>query len=157
MVAIHHSLLPDLPPHWSPVCVSRLHFQVTWFTRGRRPVLSGERVAALHDILSTLAETLGVRLEGVAVLPEKVHLLLSLRPSDSAGSIVREMKGRSALDLLARRPDLRVHLGGNLVWNETYGISTVSPGNLDRRKVRLERLQKEVSSGDPMVAPCSRS
>ena len=83
----------------------------------------------------------------MTVLPEKVHLLISLQPSDCVGSIVRELKGRSALDLLAKRPDLRVSLGGNLVWNETYGISTVSPGNLDRRKARLERVQREVSPG----------
>jgi putative transposase len=157
MVAIHHSLLPDLPPHWSPVCVSRLHYHVSWFTRERRTVLTGERIGALEAILSTLSEDLGIRLEAVAVLPEKVHLLLSLRPSDSAGSIVRELKGRSALDLLARRPELRVSLGGNLVWNETYGISTVSPGNLDRRRARLERIQRDLAAGDGFVAECSRS
>jgi putative transposase len=145
MVAIHHSLLPDLPPHWSPVCVSRLHFHITWFTCGRKPVLTGERIPAVRSILSTLAEELGVRVESVTVLPEKVHLLISLQPSDCVGSIVRELKGRSALDLLARRPDLRVSLGGNLVWNETYGISTVSPGNLDRRRARLDRIQRDVS------------
>jgi putative transposase len=147
MVAIHHSLLPDLPPHWSPVCVSRLHFHVTWFTRGRRPVLTGERIPALQSILSTLSEELGVRLESVSVLPEKIHMLVSLQPTDCVGSIVRELKGRSALDLLAKRPDLRVSLGGNLVWNETYGISTVSPGNLDRRKARLDRIQRDVFPG----------
>lgn len=143
MAALHQDLLPDLPPHWRPLCISRLHFHVTWLTRDRRPVLVEDRVESLRHILEGLADELGVNLETVAITPDRVHLLLSLKPSDSAGSVVRELKGRSALDLMARRPDVRVSLGGNLLWSETYGISTVSPGNLDKRKSRLEKLDVE--------------
>lgn len=157
MATLHHSLLPDLPTHWSPLCVSRLHFHVTWLTRGRRKILSGDRAATLRSILTAMCGELGVRLEALGVLSERIHLLISLRPSDCAGSVVRELKGRSALELLSRRPELRVLLGGNLVWDETYGISTVSPGNLGRKKMRLERIQDFDHRSERIGAACSKS
>jgi len=69
--------------------------------------------------------------------------------------VVRELRGRSALALLRELPELRVALGGNLLWGETYGISTVSPGKLTHRLSRLARLE----SGEPgasLPAECSR-
>jgi REP element-mobilizing transposase RayT len=137
MSSCPETALPELPAHWSRLCVSRLHYQVTWFTRGRRPVLTADRAEILAAVLHELSLPLGARLEAIAVGSDRVRLLLSLPPSESVGSVVRELKGRSALALLDRRPDLRLHLGGHLVWNENYGISTVSPQGLARRKARL--------------------
>ncbi len=149
-----HAVLPELPAHWSRLCVSRLHFHVTWFTRGKRPVLSPDRAGVLTEILQERCRALGVQLEASSVLADRVHLLLSLRPSESVGGVVRELKGRSALDLLQRRPDLRVSLGGHLVWTETYGVTTVSPLGLERRKARLAAEGTHDTEGEATIARC---
>ena len=153
MSTLAHSILPELPAHWSRLCVSRLHYHVTWFTRGKKPVLTPDRREALHAILQELSGRLGIQLEGVALQSDRVHLLVSVQPTESVGTVVRELKGRSALELLDRRPDLRVSLGGNLMWTETYGVSTVSPMGVERRKARLETLQARENRG---IAPVSR-
>lgn len=157
MSALHDSLSTNPSPHWVPQCVSRLYYHVTWTTRGKRPVLIGIRKDAARAVLTRLAQDRGVRLESLAVLPDRVHLLLSLRPTDCAASVVRELRGRSALRLLADQPDLRVALGGHLVWSESYGISTVSPGRLAQRASRLSRLESEPSCGEDSWDPCTSS
>lgn len=144
--------LADLPAHWSRLCVSRLHYQVTWFTRGRRHVLTLDRAEALAAILHDMMRPLGAHIEALSVHPDRVRLLLSVPPSESVGSVVRELKGRSALLLLDRRPDLRISLGGHLVWSESYGVSTVSPHGLARRKARLAgELPSEPDAAPPLL------
>lgn len=156
MSAMHESLTFDLPAsHWVPLCVSRLHYHVTWTTRGRKPVLVGRRADAARAVLGLLAQERGVRLEGVAVLPDRVHLIVSLRPTDCAATVVRELRGRSALRLLRELPELRVALGGHLVWGETYGVSTVSPGKLGQRAARLARAEADALARSASLLPCS--
>ena len=155
MSAMHETELPgDASSTWSRLCVSRLHYHVTWTTRGRAAVLTPARADVARALLHGLAHKRAVRLEGVAVLPDRVHLLLSLRPSDCAGSVVRELRGRSALLLMRELPELRVALGGNLLWSETYGISTVSPGSLAPRVAKLERMNG-VRPDSAVAARCS--
>jgi putative transposase len=147
MSALYDSVAADLGPHWIPRCVAQLVYHVTWTTRGKKPVLTGRRVKALREVLSALVNERGVRMEAIGVLPDRVHLLLTLRPTDCAASVVRELRGRSALRLFQELPELRVALGGNLLWNETYGIATVSPGILSKRIARLARIDSSTVGG----------
>jgi REP element-mobilizing transposase RayT len=125
---------------WQPVCVARLHYHLTWSTRGKAAVLAGKRAFALRSILAELCRERGILLQAVAVTPSQVRLVVSLRPSQLAASVVRELKGRSALALLRQCPDLRVALGGNLAWNDRYAMATVSPRQLPRLTEKLKSL-----------------
>ena len=125
---------------WQPVCVARLHYHLTWSTRGKAPVLAGRRAVALRTILSELCAERGILLQAIAVTPSQVRLVVSLRPSQLAASIVRELKGRSALSLLRQCPDVRVALGGNLAWNDRYAMATVSPRQLPRLTEKVSKL-----------------
>jgi REP element-mobilizing transposase RayT len=125
---------------WQPVCIARLHYHLTWSARGKSPVLVGKRALALRTILEGLCQERGILLQAVAITPSQVRLVVSLRPSQLAASVVRELKGRSALALLRQCPDLRVALGGNLAWNDRYALATVSPKQLPRLTERLKNL-----------------
>ena len=125
---------------WQPVCVARLHYHLSWNTRGKAPVLVGRRAVALRTLLEEMCKERGFLLQAVAILPAQVRLVVSLRPSQLAASVVRELKGRSALALLRQCPDLRVALGGHLAWNDRYALATVSPRALGRLVERLEAI-----------------
>ena len=125
---------------WQPVCIARLHYHLTWSARGKAPVLTGKRALALRGILEELCRERGILLQAIAVTPAQVRLVVSLRPSQLAASVVRELKGRSALALLRQCPDLRVALGGNLAWNDRYALATVSPRQLPRLSEKLKSL-----------------
>ena len=125
---------------WQPVCVARLHYHLAWSTRGKAPVLVGRRAAALRALLEEMCRERGLNLQAVAITPTQVRLVVSLRPSQLAASVVRELKGRSALALLRQCPDLRVALGGHLAWNDRYALATVSPRQLPRLVERLAAI-----------------
>jgi REP element-mobilizing transposase RayT len=125
---------------WQPICIARLHYHLTWSTRGKSPVLVGKRDQALRGILEGLCKERGILLQAIAITPAQVRLVVSLRPSQLAASVVRELKGRSALALLRQCPDVRVALGGHLAWNDRYALATVSPRQLPRLTEKLKTL-----------------
>lgn len=136
-------LAAALKGRWEPVYRSQLHYLVTWTTRGRRPVLKASHAQALLELIPSLCDERGITLVELAAGDDHVHVLFGLKPAHSVASAVREMKGKSGMALLARHPELRVWLGGNLVWDERYAVETVSPARLDRVRERLRAIHHQ--------------
>lgn len=135
---------------WEPMYRSQLHYLVTWSTRGRRPVLKDRHTEALRTIVQRACDDRGIELLELAAGQDHVHVLFGLRPAQSVASAVREIKGRAAVDLVERFPELRVWLRGNLVWDERYAVETVSPLRLEKVRERLTHLHRIVGeTGSP--------
>jgi REP element-mobilizing transposase RayT len=130
----------ELLARWEPVYRSQLHYLVTWTTRGRKPVLKDRHLAMLAEMVAALCEQRGIALLETAAAHDHVHVLFGLRPAQSVASAVREMKGKTGLALMSRFPELRVWLGGNLMWDERYSVETVSPARLPKVQSRLRTL-----------------
>jgi len=130
----------ELMGRWEPIYRSQLHYLVTWSTRGRRPVLRDRHVAALKSLILQACDERGITLVDAAVAHEHVHVLVALAPSHSVASVVRELKGRTAVAMLTQFPELRVWLRGNLVWDERYAVETVSAMRLDKVRERLRLM-----------------
>jgi REP element-mobilizing transposase RayT len=130
----------ELMGRWEPVYRSQLHYLVTWSTRGRRPVFRDRHARALRALIQRVCDERGFALVESAVASEHAHVLIALPPSHSVASAVREIKGRTAIELLAQFPELRVWLGGNLLWDERYSVETVSALRIERVRDRLRTL-----------------
>ena len=122
---------------WEPIYRSQLHYLVTWSTRGSRPVLRERHIEALQVLIRSACDDRGFSLVEVVAGPDHVHVLFGLKPAQSVASAMRELKGRSSMALLERFPELRVWLRGNLVWDESFAVETVSPVRVDRLRERL--------------------
>jgi len=135
---------PDLKnsllDRWEPMYRSRLHYLVTWSTRGRKPVLRERHASALESLIQQMCDDRGYALIDVAAAADHVHVLIGLRPAQSISSVIRELKGRGSITLLAQYPELRVWLRGNLMWDERYAVETVSPSRIDRVRARMRNL-----------------
>ena len=126
---------------WEPLSRSRLHFLVKWSTRDRKPVLKDRHARRLHERIPAICEERGIPLAQVAVEADRVHLLFGLRPSESVAGAVRELKSRAGLDLMSAFPELRVRLGGNLIWDDRYEVETLSAARLSRTRERLRSIE----------------
>lgn len=135
-----------LHERWEPVYRSRLHYVVTWSTRGRKPVLKDRHARKLHELIPKLCEDRGFELLDVAVGQDHVHVLFGLKPSQSVATAVREIKSRTGLEMLSAHPELRVWLGGHLLWDERYAVETVSPARLERVQQKLRHLHEPPES-----------
>jgi putative transposase len=133
----------ELRGRWEPIYRSQLHYLITWSTRGRRPVLRDRHVRALKDLIQRTCDESEFTLIEFAAAPEHVHLLLGLSPAQSIASAVRQLKGRTGLDLLRAHPELRVWLRGNLVWDEPYSVETVSTARVEKMSERLRGLHAQ--------------
>ena len=137
--AVHEALLKG----WEPIDRSRLHYLVTWSTRGRRPVLKDRHVETIRSLVSKACEERSIDLIEVVVGTDHVHVLMGLTPTQSVAASVREVKGRASMDLLQRHPELRVWLRGNLVWDERYAVETVNSARLEAVRDRLRHTHQE--------------
>jgi len=131
---------------WEPVYRSQLHYLVTWSTRGRKPVLKERHVERLQHLIPQLCEERTISLIDVVAGPDHVHVLFGLRPAQSVASAVRELKGRTGTILMDQHPELRVWLGGHLLWDERYAVETVSPTRLQRVQDRLRMRHRSLDS-----------
>ncbi len=125
---------------WEPLNRNQLHYLVTWSTRGRRAALRDRHVQALDAELRGICAARGIPLLEVCAGADHVHLLLGLKPTHSIASVVRELKGRTGMSLMARHPELRVWLRSNLMWDERYSVEIVSQPRLEPVRARLRVL-----------------
>ena len=127
---------------WEPVYRSRLHYLVTWSTRGRRPVLKERHAETLEALITAVCEERGFQIVDLAIAHDHVHVLLELHPAQSISGVLREIKGRTGLALLEKHPELRVWLGGNLVWDERFAVETLSSSRLEKVQARLHAVHR---------------
>ncbi|HUL48926.1 MAG TPA: IS200/IS605 family transposase [Gemmatimonadales bacterium] len=132
---------------WEPVYRSQLHYLVTWSTRGHRPVLKDSHADTLESLVASLCDEREFQLVDIGVGRDHVHLLLALRPTQSIATAIRELKGRSGMELLQRHPELRVWLGAHLVWDERYAVETVSGARVERVRARLRSAHRRRHDG----------
>ena len=138
-----------LAKDWEPMYRSQLHYLVTWNTRARRPVLKERHVEALKALIRQACEDRDIELIEVVAGQDHIHVLVGLRPAQSVASAVRELKGRTSMMLLQNHPELRVWLRGNLLWDERYGVETVSPLRVQKLRDRLASAHRSLFSEDP--------
>jgi putative transposase len=133
----------ELLGRWEPVYRSQLHYLISWNTRGRRPVLRQRHTQALLELLRASCDERGYQLIEATAGHDHVHLLIGLRPAHSVASVVRELKGGTGVELLARFPELRVWLRSQIVWDERYTVETISSMRLERVSERLRLMHHD--------------
>ena len=134
----------ELLGRWEPVYRSRLHYLVTWGTRGRKPVLKDRHIQSIQRLISQICEERGISLLDATAGGDHVHVLFSLRPAQSVATAIRELKSRTAITMMAQHPELRVWLGAQLLWDDRYSVETLSHGRVQRVQERLRARHRSI-------------
>ena len=82
-----------------------LNLHIVWISEYRKAVLGPYR-EALTDILHSIAKDKGWKILAVEVMPDHIHLFVSVPPSISPSEVVKCFKGQSARKLLVKFPEL---------------------------------------------------
>ncbi|WP_308556022.1 IS200/IS605 family transposase [uncultured Lactobacillus sp.] len=115
--------------------VYNTHYHLIWCTKYRNQIFNNEKLAnEMKDILLETAELNDIKIEKMEVMPEYVHLLISFRPSKAGSSVVKALKGRSALMFLKKHPEIKKQKcwGGHL-WSPSYYFGSI--GNMSKEIV----------------------
>lgn len=114
---------------------------VVFCPKYRRPVLVDGVDERFKEIAWEVAGELGFEIAEMEVMPDHVHLLLSIDPQLSIHRAIKRIKGRSSHDLREEFPWLKSRIP--TLWTNSYFVSTVGGAPLAQVRKYIER-QKEV-------------
>jgi putative transposase len=111
-------------------------YQVVWCPKYRRKVLVNGVDARLKQIIAEVCQEHDALVEEVEVMPDQVHLLVSVDPQFGIHRLVRLVKGRSSRFLRQEFPRLRSRLP--TLWTNSYFVSTTGGAPLELVKKYIE-------------------
>ena len=100
-------------PYW------RLFYHVVWATRRREPLLDERAADRVERSIRAACKDQGVLVHAVGIMPDHVHVVASIPPAVSIGSVVGRWKGGSS-----HLPNHAERNGNDqaFAWQAEYGV-----------------------------------
>ena len=124
-------------------------YHVVFIPKYRRKALYGQLRRDLGPVFRSLAEQKECRVEEGHLMPDHVHMLLSVPPKYSVASVMGFIKGKSAIHIARVYAGRRRNFVGQHFWARGYFVSTVGRDeelireyirNQEQEDKRLEQL-----------------
>ena len=100
-------------------------YHIVFIPKYRRKSIYGQYRESLQEIIRTLCKYKGVEILEGHMMPDHVHLLLSIPPKMSVSSFMGYLKGKSAMMVFDKHADLKYKFGNRHFWASGYYVSTV--------------------------------
>ena len=100
-------------------------YHVVFIPKCRRRTLYSELRQHLGEVLKELARQKESRVEEGHLMPDHVHMMLSIPPKYSVSKIVGYIKGKSAIHLARVYGEKKRNFVGQHFWARGYFVSTV--------------------------------
>ena len=125
-------------------------YHVVFIPKGRRKALFGQLRPYLGEVLRRLAAQKESRIEEGHLMPDHVHMLLSIPPRYSVANVVGFLKGKSAIRMHRDLLRYKGAMFGRAFWTRGYCVVTV--GEYDEAAVReyireQEKLDRDSDQG----------
>lgn len=118
-------------------------YHIVFSPKYRRKVIYNQIRKDIGEILRTLCQYKGIEIHEGHLMPDHVHLLLSIPPKYSVSSVMGYLKGKSALMIFERHANLKYKYGNRHFWCEGYYVSTVGLNEETIRKYIAEQEQRD--------------
>ena len=115
-------------------------YHVIWCPKYRRKVLINGVDERLKVILFDVADEHQAEIIELEIMPDHVHLLVSIDPQFGINKLVKAMKGRSSNLLRSEFPWLRSRIPS--LWTNSYFVATTGGVTLDVVKHYIENQKK---------------
>jgi len=124
-------------------------YHVVFIPKGRRRQLFGEIRRELGEVFRRLAEQRESRVEEGHLMPDYVHMMLSVPPKYAVSQVVGYVKGKSAIHIARTYGGKRRNFVGQHFWARGYFVSTVGRDeavireyirNQEKEDARLDQL-----------------
>ena len=96
----------------------RLHYHLVWATRDRLPLIGDVEEAAVRHSFALTITDLDLIPNAIGVMPDHVHVAVSVPPKIAVAEAVRRLKGASANAVNSRTGEPR---GETFRWQADYG------------------------------------
>ena len=116
-------------------------YHIVFTPKYRRKIVYNQYKADLRDILKQLCSYKGVEIIEGQLIPDHVHMLVSIPPKISVSSFMGYLKGKSSLMLYEKFPELKFKYRNREFWCRGYYVDTA--GKNDKRIAEYIRHQLE--------------
>ena len=120
-------------------------YHIVFTPKYRRKAIYGELRKDIGQILRALCEHKGVELIEGHLMPDHVHMLVSIPPRISVASFMGYLKGKSALMVFDRHSNLKYKFGNRHFWADGYYVSTVGLNTETVRKYIREQEMADIA------------
>ena len=100
-------------------------YHIVFTPKYRRKVIYYQLRADIQKIIKDLCKWKGIEIIEGHMMPDHIHLLLSIPPKYSVSQIMGYLKGKSAMMIFERHANLKYKFGNRHFWAEGYYVSTV--------------------------------
>ena len=120
----------------------KCQYHIVFIPKYRRKVLFGQVRADIREIIKKLCEYKNIEIVEGAVCSDHVHLCVSIPPKESVSNYVGYLKGKSALMIFDKHPELTTKWTKSF-WARGYYVSTVGNVTEDAIKKYIQEQQEE--------------
>jgi putative transposase len=106
-------------------------YHLVWTPKRRKAALTGAIAADCRKLIEAKCAEKGWEIIELAIQPDHVHLFVRVWPSDSAATVVKEVKGVTSHELRQKYPSL---LKLPSLWTRSYFAATA--GNVSSETVK---------------------
>ena len=100
-------------------------YHVVFIPKYRKKAIYGQLRRELGEVLRKLAEHRESRIEEGHLMPDHVHMMISIPPKYSVAQVVGYIKGKSAIHIARTYAERRRNFVGQHFWARGYFVSTV--------------------------------
>lgn len=100
-------------------------YHIVFTPKYRRKIIYYQLRDDIRQIIRDLCKWKGIAIIEGHMMPDHIHLLLSIPPKYSVSQIMGYLKGKSAMMIFDRHANLKYKFGNRNFWAEGYYVSTV--------------------------------
>ena len=120
-------------------------YHIVFTPKYRRKIIYNQYRESIRDILKQLCGYKGVEILEGHMMPDHIHLLLSIQPKISISSFMGYLKGKSALMIFDKHANLKYKFGNRHFWAEGYYVSTVGLNGATIRKYIQDQERDDIA------------
>jgi putative transposase len=125
-------------------------YHIVFIPKCRRKVLYGQLRVHLGDVFRRLAGQKESRVEEGHLMPDHVHMLLSIPPKYSVSQVIGFIKGKSAIHLARVYGERKRNFVGQHFWARGFFVSTVGRDEAVIREY-IKKQEKEDEQLDQLA------
>ena len=116
-------------------------YHIIFTPKYRRKVIYAKVKRDIREIIKKLCKYKGVEIIEGHMMPDHIHLLVSIPPKLSVSDFMGYLKGKSTSMIYERHANMKYKYGGKHFWATGYYVSTVG---LDEKKIQTYIKNQEL-------------
>ncbi|HLU94415.1 MAG TPA: IS200/IS605 family transposase [Membranihabitans sp.] len=116
---------------------TQIHIQAVFAVQNRKSLIFNQWEENLHKVITTILQEYGHKMLQINGMPDHVHILFGMRPTQSLSDLMKYVKQRSSSWINDERL-----VGGKFSWQEGYGAFSYAKSQLPQVIRYISNIKK---------------